>query len=182
VLGDPGIRLMLTLFACLWLPMVLSLPDAVNFPRALSTTASFLRFPLAGIFIIQTLRAAQTFERLWLGLVWVIGFFCADALFQLIIGFDLFGRPHDGVRLNGVFSKLTLGTVLAVTAPVYIVSLDAGRGGGACPVELASCAVRQLLGVLQLVDAAARACGLGAGFRTSAQCGVNRRLCPWPGA
>ncbi|RJQ49487.1 MAG: O-antigen ligase family protein [Gammaproteobacteria bacterium] len=123
VLGDPGVRLMLALFACLWLPMVLSLPDAVNFNRALGTTASFLRFPLAGIFIIQTLCATQAFERLWLGLVWVIGFFCADALFQLIAGFDLFGRPYDGIRLNGVFSKLALGTVLAVTAPVYFEGL-----------------------------------------------------------
>lgn len=122
-LRDPGIRLMLALFACLWLPMAVSLTDAVNFQRALSTTASFLRFPLAGIFIIQTLRETRAFERLWPAIVWVIAFFCADALIQLIAGFDLFGRPYDGVRLNGMFSKLTLGTVLAVMAPIYFEGL-----------------------------------------------------------
>ncbi len=121
---DPALRLMWLLFFCIWVPMLLSLTDAVNVNRALSTTLGFLRFPLAGIFIIQTLRAPQTWERLWLGVILLIGFWCVDGLIQLIAGVNLLGHPYDGTRLSGIFyPKLTLGIVLATLSPLYFAGL-----------------------------------------------------------
>ncbi len=121
---DPALRLMWLLFFCIWVPMLLSLTDAVNVNRALSTTLSFLRFPLAGIFIIQTLRTPQAWERLWLGVTLLIGFWCVDGLIQLIAGVNLLGHPYDGIRLSGIFyPKLTLGIVLATLSPLYFAGL-----------------------------------------------------------
>src|SRR5699024_4300833 len=42
---DPALRLLGMLFLCIWLPMVLSLTDAVYLPRSLDTTFSFLLYP-----------------------------------------------------------------------------------------------------------------------------------------
>lgn len=62
----PAFKLMLLLFACIWLPMLFSLTDAVNLSRSAQTTLVFLRFPLAGLFILYALQNADSRHRLFM--------------------------------------------------------------------------------------------------------------------
>jgi O-antigen ligase len=64
VLAVPAVKSLFILFACIWLPMLFSLTDAVNFSRSAQTVLIFLRFPLAGIFIIYSLQEVITRKRL----------------------------------------------------------------------------------------------------------------------
>lgn len=119
VTREPGVRILFLLFVAIWLPMLASLPDAVNFQRSLSTAMVFLRFPLTGVFIVFALRDEAA--RRWiipaggfLLLIWA-----ADGLLQLMTGKDVLGFPYNGTRVSGLFHpKLVLGHVLAVASPI----------------------------------------------------------------
>jgi len=116
---DPGLGLLAALFACAWLPMLASLADAVEPGRATETTLSFLRFPLAGAFVLWALRSDAARRRLAWGIAAVAGFWCLDALWQFASGTDFFGFPRRSYRLSGIFHpKGRLGLVLAVLAPI----------------------------------------------------------------
>ena len=118
--SDPVLRLLVLLFFCFWIPMWLSLPDAVDFRRSLSTTLAWLRFPLAAVFIRDVLREEAARRRLLWGTGIVIAAWSLDAIVQLVAGVDLFGYPYNGERLTGIFHpKLRLGTVTAAFLPVY---------------------------------------------------------------
>lgn len=124
VTADPAVRLLALLFACFWLPMLLALPDAVSFDRALSTTLVFLRFPLMAVYMLHTLRDPASLGRIGLALTAVLGFWTVDALIQLGLGTDLFGFPYDGGRLRGIYyPEHKLGNVMAMLAPVYAAGL-----------------------------------------------------------
>jgi O-antigen ligase len=60
----PAVKPLLIVFACIWLPMLFSLTDAVNLSRSAQTTLVFLRYPLAGIFLIYALQDAISRKRL----------------------------------------------------------------------------------------------------------------------
>ncbi|WJW75271.1 O-antigen ligase family protein [Thiohalobacter sp. IOR34] len=119
VLRDPLLRLMTLLFLCFWLPILFSLPDAVNLKRAASTALVDLRFFFAGLFVIDTLRDATARRRLFLG-AGLIGLgWTLDALLQMVLGYDLLGYPYNGERPTGIFHpKLRIGTVTATLSPL----------------------------------------------------------------
>lgn len=124
LMRSPTIRWLFLLFACIWLPMLFSLPDAVNFKRSASTALVFLRFPLAALFAIQALRSDQARNRLMMAFAAILTLWVADGVLQAIAGRNLLGNPPIGDRLSGLFHpKLTLGHVLAVFAPIYFESI-----------------------------------------------------------
>ena len=51
-------------FLAMWLPIVLSLPDAVNPQRTLFVVINHLRFAFSGVFIVWTLARAAAAARL----------------------------------------------------------------------------------------------------------------------
>jgi O-antigen ligase len=121
---DPALRTFSAAFLCLWLPMLASLPDAVNPAHAGKTALAYLHFWPAGLCIVLACRAPRL--RCWLltGVALVIGFWLADALLQLATGRNLFGHPPAGDILTGAFyPKQRLGLVLAVLTPVYFLGV-----------------------------------------------------------
>ncbi len=118
---DRALRRMFVLFACIWVPMALALPDALSFSHSRTSVLEYLRFPLMGIFVVRTLRAPHARHYLFAGIFILLIAWCADALWQYASGRDFFGYPDRGSRLVGIFyPKYRLGIVLASLAPLYL--------------------------------------------------------------
>lgn len=121
---DPALRAFSAAFLCLWLPMLASLPDAVNPAHAGKTALAYLHFWPAGLCIVLACRDPRLRRWLLAGVAGVIAFWLADALLQLVTGRDLFGHPPAGDILTGAFyPKQRLGLVLAVLTPVYFLGV-----------------------------------------------------------
>jgi len=118
ILRHPSMRWLLLLFACIWLPLVTALPDAITFEPAASTALAFVRFPLAGVFALYALRGETARSKLFIAITLIMSFWIADALLQAAIGHDVFGYKPAGGRITGPFSKLTMGLIVAMLAPV----------------------------------------------------------------
>ena len=120
LLKAPLFKTLLTLFLCLWIPMLLSLPDAVNPGRSVQTVFPYLRFLFFGIYIIYETRSRDLSGKLVLGIFSIMTFWCLDALIQYIFGVDLFGYPHLPGTIHGVFyPEITIGHVTAALSPLY---------------------------------------------------------------
>ena len=114
-------QLLIGAFACVWVPMLVALPDAVNPARAMKTTFLYFHFLPAGLYVVYMLRDQMVQRIVWSGLAIVIAFWCIDGVIQLVFGRDLFGYPYDGSILKGVFyPKQRFGLILAVFAPLYL--------------------------------------------------------------
>ena len=121
MMRDRGVALLGIVFLCFELPILLSLPDAVEPRRALSTAAVDLRFYLAGVFVVETLRDPRARLRLFQGTALLVLIWSLDALLQMLAGRDLLGYPYNGSRPTGIFHpKLRLGTVTATLFPVVL--------------------------------------------------------------
>ena len=110
------------LFLVFWIPMLIALPDAVNFKASAKTTLLYIRFYFAGVFIISVLRNQDLMDKCLTIIAAVVGFFVIDALIQVATGTDLFGYKWPGAgRVNGLFGDdLKLGIVLSVFSPILI--------------------------------------------------------------
>lgn len=119
LLYSSEMRFIYILFFSIWLPMLFSLTDAINLPHSLKTTLPYLRFLFAAYFIIDEVKKKNIFNKLLLGLSIIISFWSLDALFQFVVGVDLFTYPLcHGV--GGIFCpKGTLGHILAIFSPIY---------------------------------------------------------------
>lgn len=123
--ADPSQRLFGLLFLCVWLPMLLSVVDAVNMNKASSSSLVFLRFYFVGIFVIATLANVRRQGLiLHLGAA-LIAFWVLDALIQAVVGEDLFGFRYSPSRLNGIYGEhhLDLGVALPTMASLLLVAL-----------------------------------------------------------
>jgi O-antigen ligase len=124
IFTDPALRAFSAAFLCLWLPILASLPDAVNPAHAAKTAFAYLHFWPAGLCIVLACRDPRLRRWLLAGAALVIAFWLADALLQLVTGRDLFGYPRAGDILTGAFyPKQRLGLVLAVLTPVYFLGV-----------------------------------------------------------
>ncbi len=126
-LQEPAVRLFTLLFACIWLPMLLSAPDSYDVKKSGSTVLVFIRFYLAGLLIIWAMRKPGQVSLLFKLLAWLTAFWVIDALFQAAVGQDLFGYAQASSRLNGIFGEdgLKLGNALPVLAPFLLLALRA---------------------------------------------------------
>jgi putative inorganic carbon (hco3(-)) transporter len=121
VAHDCRFRLVAALLACLWVPMVISLPFAMEAERAVRTTAAFLRFPFAAAYIILAIQHPITRHWLSVGLLAVAGIWSIDGLIQWQAGRNIFGFPYDGINLTGIFHpKRVIGLLLAPLMPVLL--------------------------------------------------------------
>jgi O-antigen ligase len=120
VMATDAIKPLLVMFACIWLPMLASLTDAVNYSRAMETTLVFIRFPLAAIFTIFALQSVPSRARLFILLGVTLGFF---ALGKLIYAIEV--EPSLPKIVNGwfwlghVIPQRGVGHIFAVLSPVY---------------------------------------------------------------
>lgn len=119
VVWEGGARTFSLLFLCIWIPIVLSVPDSLWLKKSLSTALTFPRIYLAGIYLIWMLREDLARERLLKLSAWLMLFWVFDALVQAVIGYDLLGYAYPE-RLNGLFGEgnWKLGLTLAMLSPM----------------------------------------------------------------
>ncbi len=114
-----GAKTFSLLFLCLWVPIALSVPDSLWFKKSLSTTLTFPRIYLAGIYLIWMLGEDLARQRLLKLSAWLLMFWVVDALIQAAVGYDLLGYAYPA-RLNGIFGPTNwkLGLTLAMLSPM----------------------------------------------------------------
>jgi len=128
-LQAPAIRLALALFACYWIPLLVSGFGAVAPGKTWSTVASALRFLPFALFAVWALRDARRWPATVAIVALVVVFWLLDAWVQMASGYSL-GGPAEKERLSGIFGaeNLKLGPTLAVLSPFVL--LAAGRRAG----------------------------------------------------
>ena len=138
-LGLPEIRLPIIVFLCVWLPMLASLPDAVNPAESIRKTASLCIYFLASVYAAGAYIRFRDLDWTMTGVTAICLFWSFDALWQFFTGADWFGiHFQEGDRLPGIFHSGRIGNVLASFAPlVFEVVRRAMRRWWWCPVLLA---------------------------------------------
>jgi len=102
--NDQVQKTFIIVFLCLWLPLLVSFPDAVNQSRAAQTVFPYLRFLFAGLFIIQELSKDKNRLKFIVYAVFIIvTFWCLDASLQLFVGQNLLGHPYRAGEITGMF-------------------------------------------------------------------------------
>ena len=129
--NDQALKYFIFLFLCLWIPMLLAFPDAVNPSRSVQTVFPYLRFLFAGIFIIHELsKNDECFKVLIYGVFFIVTFWCIDASIQFFIGHNLLGFPYVPGEITGMFyPRNTISHVCAILSPIcfYVVSRHSSR-------------------------------------------------------
>ncbi len=121
---NPAVRIYVTLFLCLWVPMLISLVDAVNPGHSNQTGFAYLRFLFAGIFVIEAIGERKILDKLDISIFCLMVFWCLDAVIQYLFKVDLFGHPYTPGYITGIFyPEITIGHVTAALSPLYFESI-----------------------------------------------------------
>ncbi|MBN8726906.1 MAG: O-antigen ligase family protein [Xanthomonadales bacterium] len=126
---QPALRLGVLLFACYWLPILISAPMAVAPGKAWSTAATALRFLPFLAFAAWALRDARGWPACRGAVAVVVLLWVLDAWVQMATGYSL-GGAAEAERISGIFGadNLKLGPVLAVLSPFLLLAARE-RGG-----------------------------------------------------
>ena len=117
-------RFLCIAFLCIWLPMIASLPDAVNPAESFRKTASLCIYFLGGVYAVGAFRGFHEIGWVMAGTSAICGFWVLDALWQFQTGTDWFGFPYtEGERLTGMFYTGRIGGALAIFAPLAFESV-----------------------------------------------------------
>lgn len=120
VLPGFNMRWALIAFACIWIPIITALPDAVALEPTSSTALAFLRFPFAILFAIYALAQTEHRSKLYTAIFAMFTLVMVDGLLQAAIGKNLLGSPMIGDRISGLFyPKLTFGLWIAPFGAIY---------------------------------------------------------------
>jgi len=129
---DAGARLVLVLFACYWLPALLSGFAAIEPGKTWTTVATTLRFLPFALFVGWALRDAPRWPALVAAVAIVASLWALDAWVQMATGYSL-GGAAEKERVSGIFGagNLKLGPVLATLSPFVLLAARArfGRRG-----------------------------------------------------
>ena len=125
IIKDKTIRLFSFSFLCLWLPLIISLPDAVNISHSSHTVFPYLRFLFAGIFIIHEIgKDSKRLTFIIASIFYIVLFWCVDATIQFVFGKNLAGFPYDRSYISGMFyPRNTIGhicSILSSTCFLYV--------------------------------------------------------------
>ena len=121
LLQDQILKTFTIVFLCLWLPLLISLPDAVNPSHSSHTIFPYLRFFFAGIFIIEEISMNKDRLRFIVtSLFFIIFFFCIDATIQFIFNSNILGFPYNPGEITGMFyPRNTISHVCAILSSFY---------------------------------------------------------------
>lgn len=104
LIQDPALKIFSLVFLGLWLPLLISLPDAVNSEHSAHTIFPYLRFFFAGIFIIKELsKDSDRLKFIVASLFYIVLFWCVDATIQFVFGKNLLGFPYETGHITGMF-------------------------------------------------------------------------------
>lgn len=113
-------QLYLSLFLCIFVPMLLSLPDAIKFDETLRKVLSFSLYIFIGLVIINIFKSQRVKDLFLYGIGIVVTLWTIDALYQYLSGTNLLGYPYEGGQLTGIFyPKYRIGIVMAILSPFY---------------------------------------------------------------
>ena len=127
-LASPKFRFLCIAFLCIWIPMLASLPDAVNFAESFRKSASLCIYFLAGVYAVEAYKSFRELGWILGGVAAICGFWVLDALWQFQNGTDWFGFPHsEGARLTGMFYTGRIGYLLASFAPLVFEAVRRGK-------------------------------------------------------
>lgn len=112
----------LPLFACFWLPMLLSSIDSYLPGKSWTQSIAAVRFPLAAISMAVLLYRDSLRWKVLKWSAFILLFWALDGFVQLLLGFDLFGIPAHEDRLNALFFRKYqfYGPVLAMLSPLLL--------------------------------------------------------------
>ena len=113
------IKHFLILGGCFFIPIILSLPDAINFNRTLSTVLTYPLYILTGLYL--SLRLQQRSLADWFAplLTVILMIWSCFSLIHLTESFGLF-QNDDPTRAQGLFhNHKVLGTIMSATL-IYI--------------------------------------------------------------
>ena len=124
IFSDPSVRIYSALFLALWLPLLLSLPDAVNPGHSVRTIFPYLRFLFMGIYVLGERANIRLFPQLRLSAFCIANFWGIDAMIQYFAGANLFGFPYRPGDITGMFyPDNTITHLLAALSPLYFDAL-----------------------------------------------------------
>ena len=112
----------LPLFACYWVPIVLSSLDSVDPQKSWVHSIAALRFLAAALAMSVLLSAPSARERVLRWTAYLLLFWALDGFVQLFFGSDLFGIAMHPDRLNALFVKKYqfFGPTLAMLSPLVL--------------------------------------------------------------
>jgi O-antigen ligase len=104
LIKDSIIKIFSLVFLGLWLPLLISFPDAVNHEHSAHTIFPYLRFFFAGIFIINELsKDNDRLKFIIKSLFYIVLFWCLDATIQFVFNKNLLGFPYESGHITGMF-------------------------------------------------------------------------------
>lgn len=112
----------LPLFACAWLPMLLSSVDSYLPQKSWLQSLASVRYALAAISLGVLLHSDSLRWRVLNWSALILLFWAVDGFIQLLFGVDLFGVPVHEDRLNALFFKKYqfYGPVMAMLSPLLL--------------------------------------------------------------
>jgi O-antigen ligase len=119
--ANAGVRLAALLFACYWLPALVSAPDSAAPGVSWRSVAEFLRFLPFAIFVCFALREASAWSRIDAAIAAVVILWLLDAWVPAFTGHSILGATETE-RLPGILGagNLKLGLVFAVLSPFVL--------------------------------------------------------------
>ena len=127
-LGSPENQFLCIAFLCMWLPMLASLPDAVNPVESFRKTASLCLYFLAGIYVVGAYLRFRDLDWIMTGTAAICLFWALDALWQFQTGAGWIGFSYkEGGQLTGIFYTGRIGYLLASFAPLVFEAVRRSR-------------------------------------------------------
>jgi O-antigen ligase len=118
-------KLFCAVFLLAWVPILISLVDAVRPESTVMMSLNHLRFAFSGIFILYALSTPDAHRRFMTLCAWLLLFWLVDGVVQMVAGRDLFGFATPEImpgveRINALFGKegLVYATVVTVFCPL----------------------------------------------------------------
>jgi ADP-heptose:LPS heptosyltransferase/O-antigen ligase len=122
--SDLLIRNYTLLFLALWIPMLVSLVDAVDLGHSAKSVFPYLRFLFMGIYILDERHHSLRFPLLQRMTFWIATFWAIDAVLQYATGQNLLGYPYEQGHITGMFyPDNTITHILAALSPLYFDSV-----------------------------------------------------------
>ena len=118
---DPAFKLFAGAFLLAWIPILISLTDAVRPQSTIMMSVNHLRFAFSGLFILHVLSTPEAHRRFLSLCAWLLLFWVADGILQMASGRDVFWfAVGDFGRINALFGEegLVYGILLAVFSPL----------------------------------------------------------------
>jgi hypothetical protein len=122
--SDKLTRSYLALFICIWLPMMVSFADAIDYEHTAQTVFPYIRFLFAGIYILRSRDRKRTLHIVTTAIFIMTTIWSIDGLIQYLVGKNIFGYPYQPGQITGMFfPRNTIAHILAAFSPIYFESL-----------------------------------------------------------